>query len=457
MPIEPLRKIVGARPYLIIGIEASIVAACYIAAIWLAMPMEADIYLEYEGGGARIALVAFSYLVASYIFDVYRRVYTRSRLVVALQLCQLIGILLLVQAGFGFVHSDVVLPQIVVLYGSALTLIAVVVWRLVVRPRIWNAFGAQRVIFIGWDEAVRRLVATFQAQPVLGMDVAGILVTDQHPPVGLPIPVLGNASELLRVVSQVHPDRLIAAASTTDRAVLRTLFDLKAAGMHIETTSHAHETVFGRIHAASLDPHRVIFQNDLAARPTSLALQSIYTNLLALAALVLVLPLLLVLAAVLRLTNRGPVFERIECTGLHGIPFRRFRFNCRGGRVAALFQRLHLEGLPQAINIVRGEMALIGPEPERVAFDAELARWIPFYRQRHHVKPGIIGWSQLHRDMLSLEDTLARLEYDLYYIKHVSVVLDAYVILRAIRSALSEPDASPTAEPQLPVSRQVGY
>jgi lipopolysaccharide/colanic/teichoic acid biosynthesis glycosyltransferase len=458
MPIEPLRKIVPARPYLITGIEAALVAGCYAAAVWLVMPLEASIYLEYEGGAARIALVACSYLFASYIFDVYRRVYTRSRLVVALQLCQLVGILLLVQAGFGFVHPDFVLPQAVVLSGSALTLIAVVGWRLLLRPRIWNAFGAQKVIFIGWDEAVRRLVQTFQAQPGLGMDVAGILVTDQQPPAGLPIPVLGTAAELRRVVPQVNPDRLIAAGNATDGVVLRMLFELKAAGMHIETASQVHETVFGRIYSAALDPHRVIFQNDLAARPTSLALQSIYTNLLAITVLLLVSPLLVVLAAVLRLTNGGdPVFEKTECTGLHGIPFRRFRFNCRRGRVGALLQRLRLKGVPQAINLVRGEMALIGPQPERVAFDAELARWIPFYRQKHHVKPGVFGWSRLHRDVVSLEDTLARLEYDLYYIKHVSVVLDAYIMLRAIKNALSEPEASAIAERHVPVSRQVGY
>jgi lipopolysaccharide/colanic/teichoic acid biosynthesis glycosyltransferase len=87
--------------------------------------------------------------------------------------------------------------------------------------------------------------------------------------------------------------------------------------------------------------------------------------------------------------------------------------------------------------MIRGEMALTGPRAERVESDAVLSELIPFYRQRQYVKPGILGWSQLHCDPEPTEDTFARIEYDLYYIKHISLVLDAYIVVRALKWILS--------------------
>jgi lipopolysaccharide/colanic/teichoic acid biosynthesis glycosyltransferase len=89
------------------------------------------------------------------------------------------------------------------------------------------------------------------------------------------------------------------------------------------------------------------------------------------------------------------------------------------------------------VNIVRGEIALIGPRPEHAAFDNQLCELIPFYRQKQSVKPGIFGWSQLHCDSDPWENTLRRFEYDLYYIKHISVPLDMYIVLRALKSVVS--------------------
>jgi lipopolysaccharide/colanic/teichoic acid biosynthesis glycosyltransferase len=100
-------------------------------------------------------------------------------------------------------------------------------------------------------------------------------------------------------------------------------------------------------------------------------------------------------------------------------------------------RRFKLYGLPQIVNLVRGELSLLGPRPEKSEFDTVLNELIPYYRQRQVVRPGIFGWSQLHCDPLKEESTRLRLEYDLYYIKNVSVSLDIYIMLRALRSILS--------------------
>jgi lipopolysaccharide/colanic/teichoic acid biosynthesis glycosyltransferase len=451
-----LKKLTPARIYLMSLFEALLAAFGHLVAVYLWIPGEAALYLEYEGGYERIALVTGAFLAASYLFDDFqKRVYTRSRLVLALQLCQLIGILLLFQAGFGFINLELRLSQAVVAIGSTLTLILLMVWRIFLRHRVWNAFGVQQVLFIGYNQAVSRLAANFRDHPAVGMHVMGFLLEDEEAP-GVD-GVLGRPADLNRILTEYKPERIIVSNDVADKNLLRIFFDLKASGINIETASHAHEISFGRIYSPALDPHTVIFRNDLAARPGSLALQAIYTNLLALAALLIMLPLFLLVAIAIRLSGVPRVLIAETCAGLHGIPFRRYRFRCEG-RLGHFLTRFRLAGLPQALNVVRGELAITGPRPENLYFDTELSKLLPFYRQRHHVKPGLIGWSQLHCDSWGTEDTLARLEYDLYYIKHISVVLDAYIVLSALKSFLSrdEEDTVPNASRPVPAFERAG-
>jgi lipopolysaccharide/colanic/teichoic acid biosynthesis glycosyltransferase len=430
-----LRKFIFARVYLLTCLEGALAAACHLAALYLLVPLDASLYLQYEDGAARIAVLFVEFIIVSYVFDFYKRIYTRSRTILAVQMCQLIGILLLIQAGMAFIHPALVLPQDVTLVGSGLLLISLSLWRIFLYPRVWNAFGTQQVLFVGYNTAVRWLARTFGEQAGLGMRIAGFLVDDATPSAS---PVLGDKRALERIVAQKMPDRIIVSEDSVDKNLLHTLFRLKAAGANVETAGHAYEALFGRIFSPGLTPADIIFRNDLAARPGSLALQSVYTNLLVLSATIIVFPVILLAGIALRLSGERTVLSKAVCAGLRGIPFQRYRFSS-AGRIGRLLARLHLAGLPQVINVLRGEMALIGPRPESLPFDAELAHLIPFYVQKHQVKPGIIGWSQLHCDTSPTEDTLARLEYDLYYIRHVSLTLDAYIAIRALKGLVTAP------------------
>jgi lipopolysaccharide/colanic/teichoic acid biosynthesis glycosyltransferase len=437
-------KLVSARLYLLSFLETGLTAACYTLATYLYVPYDASLYMQYEGGAFRIALVAFSFLIASYLFDFYRQIQVRSRLVLALQLSQLIGIIFLIQAALSFISNALVLPQMVVLMGSVLTLLVLIPSRLFLRPALWKAIGAQKVLFIGVNPAVEELAEAFVARPALGLMTAGYLVAEGTT-AGSGLPVLGCYESLDDVVAEIKPNRIIVGfEDLRDKSLLHKLFDLKAGGISIETAAHVYESVFGRIYSRGLDPYMVIFRNELAARPASVALQSIYTNMLALAGVIITLPLMLLIGVALKISSRGgAVLVKLPCLGLHGVPFNMYRFECSrysGNPLSRFLARHKLNTLPQALNIIRGEMALIGPRAERMEFGQVLGSLVPFYRQNQHVKPGVLGWSQLHCDPYPVEDTLARLEYDLYYIKHISLVLDAYILLRAIKWMLSGTD-----------------
>jgi len=159
-------------------------------------------------------------------------------------------------------------------------------------------------------------------------------------------------------------------------------------------------------------------------------------------------------ALAVKLSSRGPVLFRQARVGRNGKVFTLYKFRsmwvdaeARTGAVWASkddprvtplgrwLRRLRIDELPQLWNVLRGEMSIVGPRPERPEFVRVLAEKIPYYRQRHCVKPGITGWAQInHKYGDSIEDTITKLEFDLYYIKNMSLSLDAYILFQTVKT-----------------------
>lgn len=437
---QPLRKLIPIRVYLLLLFEALIVAGSNVAVTFAYMGTDAALFLEYEGGALRIGIVALTYVIAAYLFNFYKRDHTLSRIVLALQLSQLIGIIILVQSVLAFVDTTLVLPSAVVIGSSALMLAVLITWRILLRPAVWNLFGAQQLLFVGHGGAVELLAHVFRNNPTLGIEVVGHVV-EHGTELPADWPVLGSFRDLPAIIRQVSPDRIIVGASGIwDKSLLKVLADLKAGGILVESEGQAYESIAGRVYSFGIEPFTVIFRNDLAAAPSSIALQSLYTNVLALAGIIFALPLIILIAVGLKFTRRGAALSKTPCRGLHGIPFSMYRFRLGSDWFSRFLVRYHLDGMPQMVNVVRGEMAFIGPRADRLEFDRILTEHIPFYRQKYYVKPGLIGWSQLHCDASPWEDTLQRLEYDLYYIKHMSLTLDAYILVCVVKMLLLDRD-----------------
>jgi lipopolysaccharide/colanic/teichoic acid biosynthesis glycosyltransferase len=185
-------------------------------------------------------------------------------------------------------------------------------------------------------------------------------------------------------------------------------------------------------------------------------IQGIYSVLLGVVGLVLSVPVMIIVALVVKFSSPGPILLRQTRVGLHGKHFVLYKFRsmyadaeARSGAVWASkddpritpagrwLRRLRLDELPQFVNVVRRDMSIVGPRPERPEFSAMLEEKIPFYKQRHWVKPGITGWAQInHKYGDTVEDSMVKLEYDLYYIKHLAPALDAYIIFNTLKVML---------------------
>jgi exopolysaccharide biosynthesis polyprenyl glycosylphosphotransferase len=258
-------------------------------------------------------------------------------------------------------------------------------------------------------------------------------------------------------VERLRPSRIVVALSERRaRMPVGELLEYRLSGILVEEAAQIYEAAFGQVCTAELRPSQLIFSAQLGPRPNSVFFQNLYSLVIASVSLVAVSPILAIVALLVRLTSKGPILYRQVRVGLNGKPFVLYKFrsmtvDAEAGTGAVWAQEndprvtglgkwlrlLRLDELPQLFNVLRGEMAIVGPRPERPEFVKTLAEKIRFYHQRHCVKPGITGWAQInYKYGNTLEDTMTKLEYDLYYIKNLSWSLDFYIIFHTLKTML---------------------
>jgi exopolysaccharide biosynthesis polyprenyl glycosylphosphotransferase len=234
------------------------------------------------------------------------------------------------------------------------------------------------------------------------------------------------------------------------------LLGLRFSGVRMEEATTLYEEAFGRICVTEVRPSELIFSSKLGPRRWTVRLQAIYGWIFTALATVIVLPVVLVAALIVKLTSKGPAFYQQTRVGLNGSTFTVYKLRsmrqdaeARTGAVWAsrndpritpfgrFLRKSRIDELPQFWNVLKGEMSLVGPRPERPEFVRELSNTIPFYPHRLCVKPGITGWAQInHQYGDSIQHTVTKLEYDLYYIKNLSPTLDAYIMFQTVKTML---------------------
>jgi lipopolysaccharide/colanic/teichoic acid biosynthesis glycosyltransferase len=327
--------------------------------------------------------------------------------------------------------------------GVLLSAVLLVTWRIMYSEIISAALPTERILFLGYVPEVAEVSEEIRSQPVLGMSVIGYL-SDQ-PIAGVPagIKYLGDFDQIGHILDTRRPSRMIVASADLRLPRLQEcLFALHQRQTAIERFGSFYEQVLRRVCTSELRPSAVIIDRELDTQPRKLALQSVYTNLVAFVGAAVIFPIMIAIAAAIRATSRMPAIEGLRRMGRNGLPFTLYQFRChdthgRRTRIGLWLRRHSLHKLPQLLNILRGEMALIGPPPERPEFSDILSRYMPYVGQRRSVRPGLIGLSQLYCDgSIKPVDEITRIEYDFYYIKHISLSMDVYIILASIRVAL---------------------
>ena len=440
--------ILPARISVLLLSEFVLTFVAFLVACFPLVQGDAWLYLSDERGWIRILLATLSVSVGLFVNNLYAKPRVDSRVGLALKLSSVFGLALIMQGLLAYMPSGLTLPRAVMIGGTVLASGALFLLRVAYSAKILTTAGTQQILFVGFDEVGQEIAERVLSRSELGFHVVGYLA-DQPSDYPL-VRWLGTSDDLESVAATLARPRIVVAAGSRQfERPIPILLRLVRCGVPVEESATLYETVCGRVCSRQLRPNQIIFFNELPAKPGSVALQSIYTNFLALAAILITSPLLLLAALAVKLTSRGPVLEPDTRVGLHGIPFSLHRFRCHRVNQAAktreelltpvgkVLQSLHLVNWPRLFNLLRGEITLVGPRPEKPEFAAELSRYFAYYGQRHSIKPGMTGWSQINsRGEGSETDSVRELEYDLYYTKHISLAMDAYILLHGIRALL---------------------
>lgn len=270
--------------------------------------------------------------------------------------------------------------------------------------------------------------------------------------------VLGTNAEMSEVVRREGVNRIIVAmGERRGQFPVRQLLDLSLSGdVAIEECASFYERLTGRVHLDMLRPSWLIFSGRGRQGRVSAALRVAVHRAVALTGALLSLPVALLTALLIKLESPGPALYRQERVGKNGRSFTIMKFrsmrtdaekdgpvwaskegDARTTRVGRVIRKIRVDEIPQFWNILKGEMNFVGPRPERPHFVRQLAEEIPFYEQRHLIPPGLTGWAQIKYPYgASIEDARQKLQYDLYYIKNQSLVLDAVILFETVKTIL---------------------
>ncbi len=420
-------------------------------------PWSAGFVLAHSGWFVLLAGLWFVLALANGLYDPRRTPRTADA---ALRSIQVRLQLVLIWALFYFIPPPWTLIRHVVVFFAAGAAIAMPIWRQLYAAVFSRAAFRRRLLIVGAGAAGRELLAAIRQEAPHAFEAVGFVDDDPAKQGCLVdgLPVLASRVDLLSAARAHQVSELALAISHSIHGeMLSALLDAHEQGLAIVPMPLLFESITGRVPVEHIGQHWVIALP--LSQPGSRGLYRLIRRLVdlvvAVFGLALLVPVVAVVAPLQKLTSPGPLFFRQLRVGRGGQPFQLIKLRTmvpdaedqgptwtaindpRVTRLGRWLRRTRIDELPQVVNILRGEMSLIGPRPERPEVVAELAREIPFYRARLAVRPGLTGWATVQQGYASsTADSLRKLQYDLYYIKHQSPYLDAMILLGTLSAVV---------------------
>jgi sugar transferase (PEP-CTERM system associated) len=441
----------GLAFVLFLGDLAVILGAFYVAELSTA-------WAGYGPFAARFGEVAAVVAMALYLGDLYqpRQALSRRELVARVLICAASAALAV--AAIGFAVPFLRLARSAFLAIFFLTTVGLMAWRAALLAAWSQQQMTVRVLVLGTGQ-VGRLIASLEPTSARPFQIIGFL--DDDPAAADMVPpgyaLLGKIQDLDNLVEETRPD-IVVIAQIDRRGCFPTksLLECRLRGIRVEDWPTFYEKAEGKILVTAVRPSWLIFSDGFVKTPRTEIIKRFFDVAASLVGLVLSLPLMILAAIAIKLESPGPILYRQPRLGQNGCVFILNKFRSmrqdaekesgpvwssrrdpRITRVGAILRSTRLDELPQLFNVLVGHMSFIGPRPERPEFVAELQKQIPYYMERLAVKPGITGWAQVRYQYgSSVEDAVEKLQYDLYYIKNLSLFLDLLIVLNTVQVVL---------------------
>jgi sugar transferase (PEP-CTERM system associated) len=433
--------------------EAGIVFGCFLAATWWMLGPDAYIALHYQQGLLKIALITLLTLVLSYYFDLYEPRIVSARLQIYFRILLVLGLDCFIVSAFLTFDPDVAIGSYVYVLGFALLVPSFLLLR---RAYEWvggHRLFRERIYVLGAGEYARSIVEAIRAHPDIGMEV--VFWED------VPLEAAQRKQVWISVLDRLSkaqpPIHRIIVAMEVQRGELpvQELLLLRFQGIEVEEDGTLRERLYGKIQLDGLRPSNFLYSEGFRIRASQQFTRQIVSLLVAAIGLLLFLPFFPFVALAVKLSSKGPLFFRQPRVGMGGrvfdvVKFRTMYTDAESGGakwatkddprvtpVGRFLRKTRIDEVPQLWNVLRGDMGLVGPRPERPEFVAWLTNELPFYYMRTLIRPGLTGWAQVRYGYgATLAETKEKLEYDLYYIKHMSLGLDLLIMFETIKTIL---------------------
>lgn len=358
-----------------------------------------------------------------------------------------------------FFAPPLLLPRLFIIYYGIASFILIGLFRLL-NPALSGWAGHRRVLIVGTDWAARTIIQVIGHHAHKAYEIVGVIAEADDVLDDLcGVPVLGTGKDMLAVVhTQQIAELIVTSTRELSRETFQGVMDAYETGISIVPMPILYERITGQVPVEHVSNNWAVvlpIDGDSFLNPYPI-LKRLFDILLALVGMALFLAVLPLTALLIRLDSPGSIFYSQERTGLNGRVFRIYKFRSmradaevgtgavfsrlgddRVTRFGRFMRKTRLDELPQIWNILRGDMSIVGPRPERPEHIKRLTEKIPFYRTRLTIRPGLTGWAQVRFNYGSTdEDALIKLQYDLYYIRHQSLILDLNIMVRTVGKVL---------------------
>lgn len=338
-----------------------------------------------------------------------------------------------------------------------LLLVYVATGRLIVRSiqrrLLINGVGRRKTLVVGFGEKAHKIYHQMKSHRALGLDVVGFLSdkAEDKDKEYEGIPVLGNIHDILSIIeTQDIKEVIIALDIRDDDILIEIVSNCGNLNVGLKIVPDLYEILSGHARTMQIYGFPLIDINPQLMSEWEKITKRILDISVSILILIITSPIIFVTSIAIKLDSKGPIFFRQERCGLNGKSFKMVKFRSmrqdaekktgpiwsmkndpRITKVGKFLRKVRIDEIPQMYNVLKGEMSLVGPRPERPFFVEKLANEIPYYKRRLRVRPGITGWAQVkHKYDETIDDVKTKLQYDLFYIENISLRMDLKILVR---------------------------
>ena len=457
--LRVLRQYFPIRNILFLLLEGCVIFSCILLSTVLLTFSDSywfDLFLIF-----RITLITIICQICLYYNDLYDFDVVSTVPEISIRLLQALGVTSITLAGIYYIFPLVILDQKIYILSIFFLMVFIVFWRIGYIHMLNRGMFNERIIILGSSSLAMDIYDKVDGTIDCGYTISAIIPDTEDDVSMIEIPdelIMSRGEKKLAELSKTREIDKIVVALKEKRGGFPTkeLIQCRTAGIDILEGSSFYEMLTGKVLVQKINPSWLIFSRGFHKSKTKAFLKRIEDIVLSSLMLITLSPLLIIVSILIKIDSKGPVLFSQDRVGMHKKEYMMHKFRSmvvdaekltgpvwagdndqRVTRVGRFIRKYRIDELPQLWEVLTGKMSLVGPRPERKHFTDQLEEQIPYYDQRFNVKPGLTGWAQVSYDYgATIEDAVEKLNYELFYIKNMSLAMDVVIILKTVKTVL---------------------